>query len=1545
MNSIFTSPRVFISYSHDSREHKDRVLNLADRLREEDGIDCNIDQYEMSPPEGWPRWMLNQIEEAEFVLVVCTEPYDRRFRGKEEAGKGRGATWEGAVITQELYEAQGKNTKFIPVVFSSQDLDFIPIVLRGVTEYRIYTEEGYEDLLRHLTDQPWVQMPPLGQLRQLPRRDRQQFFLDETQHNTLREELLAGSQGLLSWPRTLGNDREIERLELEQLLSRIKGNECSTTLVLGSPGSGKSALLATLGHCLVDERYALLAIKADFLGSTVNNLEELRRDDQVQLSMNPRDAIKAVANKEPVVLLVDQLDAVSELLDRQPGRLNVLLNLIQSLAGTRNVHIVATCREFEFRHGSQFSRLEQVDRLDLSLPTWEQVSPILLQAGHNPTSMGEPLQELLRTPLHLKLFLEVAQPGEAFDSLQNLLGKLWEKHISRTHRAKDCIILLERLARRMRDEEVLWLAASVTDDYPEACQVLEQAEILTRERGNLIGFRHQTYYDYTLARAFVSGSESLADLVLRRQDSLFVRPTLLSSLNYLRGTAREQYRQQLQRLLSNSEQDNCVLKNAVSRLAQKILRHLPEKTRIGVLSALRLLRLIYVRTHIHTLLIEFVGGQKDPDPVEKDLLIPLLNSKTEGQRVLAAIVGSPGWFACLRDRPELRQWLEKPPSEAAYCLPLLSTAVHFAAEDVWNLIEDYWLDDSAYAYLGIRVMLNSEQWTPQRVRLAEQVIRRSDISWYDISAITERVAESLPELAPRILRAHLDRRLERALEESSKPIPELPPDAEESQRYIHNLRHNRLNSLKNIIENESDFYDIEVFAERLPKFFLNSLWSWFVDVLERIARDETRFLTSYREDGRISVEYERGTIVKAVLVAVLALADQEPQVFLNFVQQNVGLDLIAVHCLLARGLERVADQEPQQVFEYLLGDPRRLCLGDTWDRYRETKRLIAAVCPHLRTEDRIRIEQAILAFNHYTPDPLKQPADFRFRCMKWNRQERLRLLRAFPDECLSPKTRQLKDEEERALPDTRDEDSNYPVVQTVGSRMTIDEMTRASDKDLLNLFDELSGLTDIDVMLRNGSGDMSRAGGAGAQSYEFSKLVETDPERLVRFIQNLEPHRHEEYVGKTIDKLCETDFPASDLIDLIESFDQRGFASEDFRYGASSALEKLARCNQGIPNTVLSLLEGWLATHVEPDLSRYKQTTESTPESQKSPIVFGVGGSHALPHGRGSIVRAIAAGYLKREPPDLDNWTRVIRSRLDKEKHPAVWVDILVNMPPLLNGDRIQAAQLFDRVIRNCPTVLHYQWALFFIAHAVGWFEPEEIVQGWLELLLAENSTFCHQAYGELLFIHRLQYQDDWSVDRIRHHLANPTDEAVLCGLAYAASYLWVQRRCRAIAAEILVKLSSCPAESVQDAVASVFRWSWDSFELDPGMRQIVQAVCNNKPVLLKAASYLVEMIEPLTATEPEIVSEVCQSLLKAAGSDIGNPATPLAYLAEVLTTIAITLHRQPTHREVGLQIFEELLALNLRETRSALETLDRNPNRRGYIPPRPRRLRRRRAS
>lgn len=162
-NDGLKSSRVFISYTHDSSKHEEWVLQFSNRLCRE-GIDSNIDQYETSPSEGWFRWMVNQIEEADYVLIVCTENYEKRFKGKEEAGKGLGAKWEGAIITQELYYSEANN-KCIPIVFSLGDPKYIPSILKDVTYYSLSTEEGYIKLYARLTGQKLIEKPTIGKLR------------------------------------------------------------------------------------------------------------------------------------------------------------------------------------------------------------------------------------------------------------------------------------------------------------------------------------------------------------------------------------------------------------------------------------------------------------------------------------------------------------------------------------------------------------------------------------------------------------------------------------------------------------------------------------------------------------------------------------------------------------------------------------------------------------------------------------------------------------------------------------------------------------------------------------------------------------------------------------------------------------------------------------------------------------------------------------------------------------------------------------------------------------------------------------------------------------------------------------------------------------------------------------------------------------------------------------------------------------------------------------------------------------------------------------
>lgn len=155
---------VFISYSHDSDAHRERVLDLSNRLRA-DRIDCWIDQYEPAPAEGWPHKMDRGIREADFVLMACTETYLKRLQLEEEEGKGLGVAWEGSLIYNTLYRECTLNSKFIPILFTSDDKPYIPTILFGNSHYDLSLPRGYEHLYRHLRGELGAVMPPLGKKR------------------------------------------------------------------------------------------------------------------------------------------------------------------------------------------------------------------------------------------------------------------------------------------------------------------------------------------------------------------------------------------------------------------------------------------------------------------------------------------------------------------------------------------------------------------------------------------------------------------------------------------------------------------------------------------------------------------------------------------------------------------------------------------------------------------------------------------------------------------------------------------------------------------------------------------------------------------------------------------------------------------------------------------------------------------------------------------------------------------------------------------------------------------------------------------------------------------------------------------------------------------------------------------------------------------------------------------------------------------------------------------------------------------------------------
>jgi len=161
-------PTALISYSHDSEEHENRVLELANRLRA-DGIDCELDQYVPggAPAEGWPRWMQARIEESDFVLMMCTPTYARRVLRKEAADRGRGVVWEASLLYNLLYFDDEFKARAVPILIGDATVRDIPLPFRD-NYVDLRTPDGYPQLLQRLYRRPRAAKPQVGDRAPVP---------------------------------------------------------------------------------------------------------------------------------------------------------------------------------------------------------------------------------------------------------------------------------------------------------------------------------------------------------------------------------------------------------------------------------------------------------------------------------------------------------------------------------------------------------------------------------------------------------------------------------------------------------------------------------------------------------------------------------------------------------------------------------------------------------------------------------------------------------------------------------------------------------------------------------------------------------------------------------------------------------------------------------------------------------------------------------------------------------------------------------------------------------------------------------------------------------------------------------------------------------------------------------------------------------------------------------------------------------------------------------------------------------------------------------
>ena len=153
------SPKVFISYSHDSPGHKRWVAEFAAKLRH-NGIDAILDQWDLGLGDDVTRFMERGIVDSDRVLVICTDKYVNKANA-DEGGVG----YERMIVNSELVKNLGTD-KFIPIIREASGKEKTPTYLgtRVYADFRIDSQfdAECEKLIREIHEMPIINKPSLG---------------------------------------------------------------------------------------------------------------------------------------------------------------------------------------------------------------------------------------------------------------------------------------------------------------------------------------------------------------------------------------------------------------------------------------------------------------------------------------------------------------------------------------------------------------------------------------------------------------------------------------------------------------------------------------------------------------------------------------------------------------------------------------------------------------------------------------------------------------------------------------------------------------------------------------------------------------------------------------------------------------------------------------------------------------------------------------------------------------------------------------------------------------------------------------------------------------------------------------------------------------------------------------------------------------------------------------------------------------------------------------------------------------------------------------
>jgi hypothetical protein len=1259
----------------------------------------------------------------------------------------------------------------------------------------------------------------------------------------------------------------LPREATQVLLSRIAENARGGDVVLtGKAGAGKTGCVIEFVEALRSQGIPVLACRLDRL-SPVSSTREFGQ--QLGLEESPALVLAAAAEEREVVLVVDQLDAVSTISGRSADFLDAVEGILAEARGIRErvkLHVVVVCRAFDWENDHRLRQMlsnnhAQVEAAELSL---EEVRAVLA-ADHFSGGLFSPRQlELLRLPQNLSLFLDAGfDPTTAptFHTAKELFDRYWDaKRRAVTLRAAPLPDQWAEVINLLSDEiartQQLSVPREKLDRFELFVQQMASEGVLAFERGRY-SFGHESFFDYCFARGFVASDADLTTFLTAAEQHLFRRAQLRQVLAYLRDADHARYCTEVRSLLSYN----------------------------------------HIRMHLKDLTLALLTDVPDPGDDEWTLLDPWLQSLwaafARGERspdkfaslIWHHVFGSKSWFHFIDRLGFVTGWLDSGNNG------LVDMAVHYlrfhqrhAGDRVAALLEPYAGQGSAWKERLRYIMewaghAHSRRFFEFFLRLiddgtldqARDSFAMNGTFWSMLGGLAETRPDWIPEVAAHWLRRRL------------AIVQQAQSDGQEIQ-WGHLFNYDNFGSEL-----------LSEAAEKHPALFAQHVLPAVLDISDAAIdsdaaeppRRDAVWPRTFKGD-HLSME---AACLHATVTALEKLVQDQPGLARGYIVALKPRASFTANYLLLSLYAAAAESFANEAVDLLCDQPWRLYCGYSDSPYWVTMELIRQIAPVCSPENLAKLEGILLK---YSSDYEKAPSGRRFAghaCFT--------LLSAVPEHLRGKNAQARFQELERKFgkPDPMPQGfQSYsvgsPIKQEAGEKMSDEQWLRAIAKyrteERLDYWEhpEKGGAWELAGMLR--------------------EFVRNEPERFARLSLRFPPATHPAYIERVLDGLKGTAAPTLLKLDVC----RKAFVESRIECGTAIA-DLLGGIEEPLPQDAVEMLH-WLATtHPNPEREPWEeQPTGGQPNHRRDILTHGINTT------RGRAAEAIRnliimdGSYIARFRATIDHLVTDrslgVRSCVASiilavaRTDPQLALELF--LPLAVADDRLLATPYAERFI-------YYNLRGLFLG-----------LRPLVERMLRSTDSDVSRVGARLASLAALYHPTAADLaDEAMHGHASQR-----CGVAEVAAANIARAEYRAWCEPRLVQLCNDPDANVRRQVASCFR----QFEQAPleDYEALIVAFCDS-PAYHEDSFSILHVLEKSVRRLPGITCFVCEKFLTRFSDEAKDMRTPRVGDIHIVVKLLFRTYHQHQRDEWAprcLDLIDHMCLQGIQDVSKGLEEFER---------------------